>query len=512
MDWKERCLQLEQQHSAELDRADESESRLRRALVQLTLAADGLDPLLDPHLALLRQAVRAPSGADADSRLSGIIDTLIRSGTASSGSPPLSGADLFNRIQQRIHQQSGSTERLKLLAQDMVSNPAAVTDNQLDELLKLLATGKSTSPRKGILSNLLAGGRKPSGDGEGIRPNQQLLALLEKQSWPGQLTSEVAELAAGLDSEKDEGAWVGVMGQLFSLLAGSLSYTHSEIIATEDFLDGLTAKQRQIDQQVNDGHQLREKSFEDAQTLNQVISEQTGGIRQGIASAGTLDQLQEGVAGCLDAIEGEMASYIETEEQLHRLAGDNERKLRERLHEVERESLELQRKVVDAHIQATTDSLTGLPNRMAYDERLAQEFARWKRFGEPLTLLMWDVDNFKQINDRFGHKSGDRALVAIGQAMKKRLRETDFIARYGGEEFVVLLTGANKAAAETLADQIRLEVQGSGLHSGNKRIEVTASCGLSVFTGEDVPEDVFVRADKALYQAKRQGKNCFVSG
>ncbi len=303
-----------------------------------------------------------------------------------------------------------------------------------------------------------------------------------------------------------------VMGQLFSLLAGSLSYTHSEIIATEDFLDGLTAKQRQIDQQVNDGHQLREKSFEDAQTLNQVISEQTGGIRQGIASAGTLDQLQEGVAGCLDAIEGEMASYIETEEQLHRLAGDNERKLRERLHEVERESLELQRKVVDAHIQATTDSLTGLPNRMAYDERLAQEFARWKRFGEPLTLLMWDVDNFKQINDRFGHKSGDRALVAIGQAMKKRLRETDFIARYGGEEFVVLLTGANKAAAETLADQIRLEVQGSGLHSGNKRIEVTASCGLSVFTGEDVPEDVFVRADKALYQAKRQGKNCFVSG
>ncbi|MEJ1488482.1 MAG: hypothetical protein ROD09_18170 [Candidatus Sedimenticola sp. (ex Thyasira tokunagai)] len=88
MDWKERCLQLEQQHAAELDRADESESRLRRALVQLTLAADGLDPLLDPHLALLRQAVRAPSGADADSRLSGIIDALIRSSAASSGSPP----------------------------------------------------------------------------------------------------------------------------------------------------------------------------------------------------------------------------------------------------------------------------------------------------------------------------------------------------------------------------------------------------------------------------------------
>ncbi|MES9882063.1 MAG: GGDEF domain-containing protein [Sedimenticola sp.] len=514
MDWKERCFQLEQQHAAELTRAEESESRLSRTLVQLTLAVGGLDPVLDPHLKSLREAVRDTSGVDTDARLSKITDALIKSGNTSQSplhTPPINSIDLFHRIRQRIQQQSSSAERLKLLAQEMVSNPATMTDNQLDELLKLLISDKPSSSGKGLLGALLPSTEALSDDKEKVGSNQQLLILLEQQSWPGQLTKEIAELEADLDGGAAEGAWAGVIEKLLSLLIGSLSSIHSEVIATEDFLEGLTTKRRQIDQQVNDGHRLREKSFQEAQELSQVISAQTGGIREGVTSADSLGQLQKRVVGRLDTIEGHMASYIETEEQRQQQAEESEQKLRERLHEVERESLELQKKVIDAHLQATTDSLTGLPNRMAYEERLAQEYARWKRFGEPLTLMMWDVDNFKQINDRFGHQSGDRALVAIGQAMKKRLRETDFIARQGGEEFVVLLTGADKSAAETLADQIRHEVQESGFHSGGKRVEVTASCGLSLFTGEDTPDEVFVRADKALYQAKRQGKNRFVS-
>ncbi|MES9906331.1 MAG: GGDEF domain-containing protein [Sedimenticola sp.] len=342
--------------------------------------------------------------------------------------------------------------------------------------------------------------------------NQRLLTLLEKQEWPGQLTRKIADLEADLDTSTDSGAWVVVMEQLFSLLVGSISSGHSDIIATGGFLEGLASGQRDIDRQVDEAHQLRELSFVEARGLNQAISDETAGIRHGVVSAENLEQLRGGVAQRLDAIESHMASYMKIEEQRHSLAMAYEKKLRERLLEVELQSMELQKKVVDAYNQATTDSLTGLPNRLAYDERLAQEFARWKRFGEPLTLMMWDVDNFKQVNDRFGHKSGDLALVTIGRAIKQRLRETDFIARYGGEEFVVLLPGAGIDAAEALADEIRQGVQNSDFLSGSEQVVVTASCGLSTFDGEDLPDDVFVRADKALYRAKQQGKNCYVSG
>lgn len=514
MDWKAHCIELEQRHAAELARCNESDGQLRRALGQLAIAVDGLDPLLDPHLKSLRQVARAPASGDTDSQLTAIIDALIKSDSSALGTPRATPPDddLFQRILQRIQQQKSSAERLKLLTRKMVSNPAAVTDGQLDELLKLIASDRSDGRRPGLLGKLFSSDSRGGKPVEDMQPNHQLFLLLEKQNWPGQLTKSIAELLARLDGNQDENAWVEVMGQLFSLLVGSLGDIQSEMLATEDFLSGLSTKQREIDQQVNESHQLREQSFEGARELNHMVSEQTSGIRQGVVSAATLDQLRADVAQHLDAIENNMHSYIEQEEQRHQLAETYELNLRERLHEVERESLELQRKVVDAHLQATTDSLTGLPNRMAYDERLVQEFARWKRFGEPLTLMVWDVDNFKQVNDRFGHKSGDQALVVIGQAMKKRLRETDFIARYGGEEFVVLLTGADRTAAETLADQVCQEVQGSGFHSGGKRVEVTASCGLSQFGDGDAPDDVFTRADKALYQAKQQGKNRYVSG
>ena len=198
------------------------------------------------------------------------------------------------------------------------------------------------------------------------------------------------------------------------------------------------------------------------------------------------------------------------EAERHKAAAELEEQLRKRLEEVQSESRELRAKMIEAHRQAATDTVTGLPNRLAYDERLEQEYARWKRFGEPLTLLVWDIDDFKRINDRFGHHAGDKALRIIGQSLLLGLRETDFVARFGGEEFVMLLTGTNSDDAMKVAEAVRLEVKESGIHSVGNRVEVTISCGMSQFAQGDTPMDVFARADRALYEAKRAGKDCIV--
>jgi diguanylate cyclase len=130
-----------------------------------------------------------------------------------------------------------------------------------------------------------------------------------------------------------------------------------------------------------------------------------------------------------------------------------------------------------------------------------------------LTLLVWDVDDFKSINDRFGHQAGDKALRVIAQSLKARLRETDFIARFGGEEFVCLLCGAQDEEAFSVAEEMRLSVESSAFHSQGKPVRVTISCGIASFRQGDSLDNVFSRADRALYQAKRKGKNrCELAG
>jgi diguanylate cyclase len=166
--------------------------------------------------------------------------------------------------------------------------------------------------------------------------------------------------------------------------------------------------------------------------------------------------------------------------------------------------------VARSQAQANRDALTGLPNRRAYDERVAEEVARHKRFGAPLSLVVFDLDNFKRINDRFGHKAGDKALKVIAKLLGQRLRETDFLSRYGGEEFVLLLPGAGGGDALALADKMRAAVAEAGLHSKGKPVPLTLSGGVALLKPGELPDVAFDRADQAMYQAKREGKNRIV--
>lgn len=172
-----------------------------------------------------------------------------------------------------------------------------------------------------------------------------------------------------------------------------------------------------------------------------------------------------------------------------------------------RETEILSRNLAEKSASLRQDSLTGIANRLAYEERLEQEFLRWKRFGQPLTLLVWDIDHFKQVNDSHGHAVGDRVLRKVAQDLASYLRITDFVARFGGEEFVMLLPGADVSAALQLADQIRRQIAESA-DQGDDCVPVTISCGASSFEPGDSLQSVFKRADQALYQAKRDGRNC----
>lgn len=161
---------------------------------------------------------------------------------------------------------------------------------------------------------------------------------------------------------------------------------------------------------------------------------------------------------------------------------------------------------------ATTDGLTGLTNRRAFDAALESELARCRRSGEPLSLLMVDVDRFKTYNDIYGHQAGDEVLKKVGLCLKDALRRPgDVAARYGGEEFVAILPGTDEDGAFFIADSFREGLFGQSMaHKASEKGVVTASVGLATFTERDAgmnSTELIRRADEALYNAKGAGRD-----
>jgi len=156
--------------------------------------------------------------------------------------------------------------------------------------------------------------------------------------------------------------------------------------------------------------------------------------------------------------------------------------------------------------QAVTDELTGLANRRRFLAQLDTEVARSRRSGSPLAIVLSDLDDFKQVNDRFGHEAGDKALRAFADILREAVRDIDLPVRLGGEEFAVCFPTPTWRAGRTLrADSLRLA--SAEIESGTDRIQVTASFGVSCFPLAVGAEELLVDADRRLYDAKRRGKN-----
>jgi diguanylate cyclase (GGDEF)-like protein len=178
--------------------------------------------------------------------------------------------------------------------------------------------------------------------------------------------------------------------------------------------------------------------------------------------------------------------------------------LKRRTEERDEAEKELRRVNLILESQATTDSLTAICNRRKFLELLQIEMQQAKRSEAPLALIFFDIDNFKAINDIFGHDAGDSVLQEIAGLVTSMIRETDIFARFGGEEFVILLLDCDVRTGLDLAEKIRLVVERQTLP---KVGSVTCSFGVARLLPDDTPESLIKRADDAMYRAKQGGKN-----
>ena len=156
---------------------------------------------------------------------------------------------------------------------------------------------------------------------------------------------------------------------------------------------------------------------------------------------------------------------------------------------------------------ALTDALTGIQNRRYFDDALKEYLIEFRRIEKPIGLMILDLDHFKQINDTYGHHVGDEVLKAVGKCLKDLTRYHDVVARLGGEEFAIIVPNIDGELLQKLAERVRRAISALPITSGNIRLTITTSVGLAIWDRRETAEQFVERADKMLYEAKRQGRN-----
>lgn len=341
---------------------------------------------------------------------------------------------------------------------------------------------------------------------ESLSSHEILLRLLERIDVPARLAEKVVaikELLAAADEVHTEKA----IRAIADLIGEMRLQVHEEKSEIEAFLKLMGERLQEIDVTFQQNVLTQRESFEGGRELDSAVKAQVQGIEDSVTQAQDIVSLKEALHQRVEAIRSHMQEFRNAEEQRISAAEQQVAHLTNRLQDAHKESDKLRQRIKRERDLAMVDPLTGIANRFAYNERLAQEVARWKRYKNPLVLSVWDVDHFKQINDSYGHQAGDKVLTVIARLFQDKVRETDFAARFGGEEFVLLLPETDLEKASVVAEHIRQSVEACEFHYRGNPVPITISCGLSEFREGDSPEQVFARADAALYKAKENGRN-----
>lgn len=223
-------------------------------------------------------------------------------------------------------------------------------------------------------------------------------------------------------------------------------------------------------------------------------------INEAVQTASEVSAIKALIEQRVHTIRGSIAGFLDLQRDKQVAYEQRITELTKYVSVMESESSRLRDSFTEQHAKAHSDPVTGVPNRLAYEERALLKFNRCSRNGGTLTLAILDLDNFKKVNDSYGHKAGDKLLKCVATLCHQRVRATDLFARYGGEEFVVLLPDTGMEAALAVCEELRLQNKGD-------RVPVTVSIGIAALTRLDTLSTLFERADQALYDAKQNGRN-----
>lgn len=334
-----------------------------------------------------------------------------------------------------------------------------------------------------------------------------LAALVSELRRDTELAEQADALDARLAAPLNNAQLADVLASLTELVGKRIQRIEGAKQEIESLLSHMVGKLEEIGQFVAEQLHDQRQSEASSDTLSTQLVGEIQAMGETVETARDLQQIRQQVRSRLESIDRHLQEFRQREARFAAAIRVRNEQMRSRIAELEAEASRLQRQLRTQQRISTLDSLTGIPNRLAYQQRVEEEFHRWRRFQQPTCLAVWDVDHFKRINDTYGHRAGDRVLRAVADCFAREIRATDFVARYGGEEFVMLLPGTQIHDATQFSDRLRAAITNIGFHFRGTPVSITVSTGVTAFLPEDSPENAFDRADKAMYLAKQAGRN-----
>jgi diguanylate cyclase len=344
-----------------------------------------------------------------------------------------------------------------------------------------------------------------------IHTRLAIKSLLERLAARDPKDPAAPALIKELASAKNDIPLANIVTRAADLVQAHGEQLQRERLQTAEILAEVTKRLDEMAGYLSESNHANRSRFEDTQTYSDAVMSHMRELTDEVAGATELGVLRGLVNARLESVAQHVSNFRAQEEfRLLEVNGRAER-MRTRITELEREAIDLHSRLDSEKQGARLDPLTGIANRKSFEERFAHEIAQKPRAALAMVMLLWDLDNFKLINDSYGHRAGDRVLQSVAACFMAAVRGNDFVARIGGEEFVMLLSGAKLQQAMLVANQVRSAVEALRFHFRGTPVRVTVSCGLTEVKENDAADAAFDRADGALYRAKRGGKNLCVA-
>lgn len=422
---------------------------------------------------------------------------------------------LLIRVRKDLRKGTVNVEKWRVL-QDQIDRQVAFLDDRSPKA----RFGKGRLPRpEAPIDALPDSGASPNdtvGDENDLEDNhaQRLRIARRVGQLLGQMLSQVTldpvaeararQLQKSLSESNNWEVLKTGLNSVADLVIAAITRSQKEF---ESFLKELDERLASLRQHLQNQSSAQAGRLNASRQLDREIRQELETFGRQINAGGGLMELKRSVTMHLETIGGAVQRFREKEAEREKSYSWQLETMQEKLAAVEANSKQMKKRIREERTKALTDLLTQLPNREAWEERLAFEYGRWQRYRQPVTIAVLDIDLFKRVNDSYGHKAGDRVLQMVAREFRTRLRSTDFISRFGGEEFVILFPETSAEVAKSVLDELRGHVAALPFHFRGEPVTITFSAGLATLEDGDAEDTLFDRADKALYAAKEAGRN-----
>lgn len=513
-----------------LDTAIESRSSLEddfnlqsNLLIQfigkLTLISKGVDLELDNRLAQLRTLFsKSAPISEIEDKIS-VISKLLQQHSITSRKNISHVQDQFSQAGESLQKINGLPGELRRDLRALLSETKDSKDSliQYIPLLSQLLTfydqalkAKGAMPNQGILQapSITAPENKSAGEIGAIILDAQFLekisvslsALPLSKAHTSDLLAIKKKLMTNQSSEK-------VLQNFIDIFDVIVADFKDEQKNAKNFLTSLSATLTTVQSAVKETIVTQRNSQKTNDIINQKLQSQLLDMTGTVEKALTLTQVKEDINEKLQIISNTLEQKSKFEQQNHQQLADKLNDMSAKVEQLELQSEMFEEKLAEQQRKSMQDALTKLANRAAFDDFFAKTMIRFHRKPFPLALVVIDIDDFKKINDTYGHTAGDKTLQVIANSIVKNVTKGVFVGRYGGEEFVMIYSKIDEEALCTELNALKNFVARLPFKFKSNKVSITLSIGATHIKPDDNIHIAFERADQAMYKAKKQGKN-----